>query len=255
MESFRKYNGIKYSGDAVADVEDYILIEKPLRIVINDEPFTVTMRTPNDDYDLVKGLLYAEDIFEKTATPSYQFQAAHKDCLDTMYVTIDDAQLKDGYKSARNFLSLSSCGICGKTDLPKLEGKLKKNASIELTKLLKGFMEMKDYQKNFQKTGGSHAVALLNSKGEIILVREDIGRHNAVDKCVGAMLNSDQIDRASAMLVSGRISYEIIIKTFRAKISTLAAISAPSSLSIDYAKELKISLYAFCRNGKLTKYS
>jgi len=241
--------------NAVAEVEDFILIEKPLRIVINDEPFTVTMRTPGDDFDLVRGLLFVEDIFEKTAKPIFEFKAERKDCLDTMFVSIDPKKLKDGYKSARNFLSLSSCGICGKTELPQLNGKLDSSTSIETAKLLNGFKDMKNFQKAFQKTGGSHGVALLNKDGEIILAREDIGRHNAVDKCIGALLRSDQMDKAVAMLVSGRISYEIIIKTFRAKISTLAAISAPSSLSIDYAKEFEVSLYAFCRDGNLTKYS
>ena len=110
-------------------------------------------------------------------------------------------------------------------------------------------------QNNFHLSGGSHAAALFNKKGELLAVREDIGRHNAVDKVIGKLLIESKLTQAQFITVSGRISYEIIAKVFRSRIPVLIAVSAPSSLAIDFAKEFGITIFGFCRNGKATKYS
>ena len=114
--------------------------------------------------------------------------------------------------------------------------------------------KMIEKQVFFKASGGSHAAAAFDSKGNLILLKEDVGRHNAVDKVVGGILNQ-ALDSASFLLVSGRVSYEIVTKVFRAKIPVLIAVSAPSSLAIDYAKELGVGLYAYCRDGKSTRYA
>ncbi|MFT7156095.1 MAG: FdhD protein [Parvicella sp.] len=261
MTKIRKYQGVKYTGDQTSPVFDSVTIEKPLQIIVNKEAFTVTMRTPGDDFELVRGLLFAEDVFSRQTIPQMEFLKANDDQLDTIKVKVPSSELKDGYKSARNFLSVSSCGVCGKTELPKLEELLLlrtegfSNNDFQISHYLNGLEEMKKLQNTFLETGGCHGVAILDYKGVIISIKEDIGRHNAVDKVIGDLLIRNGLKDASAILVSGRISYEIIIKTFRARISTIVAVSAPSSLAIDYAKELGISLFGFSRGNKMTQYS
>jgi FdhD protein len=114
---------------------------------------------------------------------------------------------------------------------------------------------MNSLQHNFKQSGGTHAAAAFSIEGNLLFAMEDIGRHNAVDKVVGKLISSDKLDQAKIMTVSGRISYEIVIKCFKAKIPFLAAVSAPSSLGVDYAKELGITLFAFCRDKRATCYS
>jgi FdhD protein len=114
---------------------------------------------------------------------------------------------------------------------------------------------MNTFQKNFKESGGCHAAAAFNLNGEHLCSMEDIGRHNAVDKVVGKLINDETLKDAKIMTVSGRISYEIIIKCFKAQIPFLAAVSAPSSLAVDYAKELGITLFAFCRDNRATCYA
>jgi len=125
--------------------------------------------------------------------------------------------------------------------------------SLEL--IDKMFKSMESKQLNFAKSGGSHAAAAFNSSGKMLTLKEDIGRHNAVDKVVGNLIHKSLLEKAVFIAVSGRVSYEIITKTFRAKVPILFAVSAPSSLSIDFAKELGVTVFGFCRNGKSTRYS
>ena len=253
MKDTSKYQGSKTTISETYNVEDSISVETPLRVSINAEPFTVTMRTPGFDQDLVTGLLYSEDIiknFDKVI-----FEWSNNSNMDEVNVVIEPSQLREGFMNARNFLSVSSCGVCGKTELPEISGIISTKATISLSEIENGYAAMKIQQHNFNETGGCHAAGILNYNNQLLTVREDIGRHNAVDKAVGNLILSHQLKDAKVILVSGRISYEIIIKTFRAKIPIIAAVSSPSSLAIDYAKELGITLYAFCRKGKMTQYA
>lgn len=253
MEDIKKYDGFKYTEISKNKVFDDISVEAPLRILINDAPFTVTMRTPGFDLDLVIGLLFAEDVLKDFSNASFIWD--NKSDIDTVNLKIPDSFLSKGYMNARNFLSVSSCGVCGKTELPDIEGKLN-DISFENNEMIPlGFQKMKIQQHNFLTTGGCHAAGIIDKEGNLMQVREDIGRHNAVDKVVGSLLQNNELPKAHILLVSGRISYEIVIKCFRAKIPILAAVSSPSSLAIDYAKELGITLFAFCREEKMTRYS
>jgi len=154
-------------------------------------------------------------------------------------------------------LSVSSCGICGKRELGDLSVKGTKLTNVDFSvELIESMLEsMHSKQRSFSKSGGSHAAAAFDSLGRIISSKEDIGRHNAVDKVVGSLIRKSKLDKAIFISVSGRVSYEIITKAFRAKIPVLIAVSAPSSLAIDFAKELGVTVFAFCRNGKSTRYS
>ena len=257
MDILPKYEGEKFSENNFERVVDHILSEEAIQININGAPFSVIMRTPADDLDLVRGLLYCEDIY--TANNKLKFKIIKTNELGYVTdvdVTIQEKSLGDGYLSSRSLLSVSSCGICGKRELGDLNIKGEKLKGFNFSSNLIAEMQEKMIcnQQLFKLSGGSHAAAAFTRDGNLILIREDVGRHNAVDKVVGGILN-ESAEKALFLLVSGRVSYEIVIKVFRAKIPVLIAVSAPSSLAIDYAKELGVSLFAFCRDGKSTRYS
>lgn len=253
------YEGLKFSGsDNPQKVMDAMVVERPLKITINDEAFTVTLRMPGQEQELAVGLLYAEDIIKNISKLTTTFTETEEG-IDILDVSVPSIELKEGYLNSRNFLSVSSCGICGKTELPNLEGKTISSTLPKINhhqmNLKKMFDEMKQHQLVFNQTGGCHAASAFNIQGKMLSCQEDIGRHNAVDKVVGDLLLKNHLKEAHILLVSGRVSYEIIIKTFRANIPILAAVSAPSSLAIDYAKELGIQLIGFCRDHNYTVYS
>ena len=138
--------------------------------------------------------------------------------------------------------------------LPKEEA-LKQSVSISFDFLFQLFDKMSEQQTNFNLTGGCHGVAAFNAEGELLCIREDIGRHNALDKVVGSLLRENQLNQAKIVTFSGRTSYEMVSKAFRAKIPIIAAVSAPSSLAIDFAKEYGMTVIGFCREKKGTCYS
>jgi FdhD protein len=253
MKGVKTYEAEHFEGDTSKLKSDLITEEKPLRILINGDPFTVTMRTPGNDQELTLGLLYNEDIVKAVSEVNIEIDEGQN--MDCAHVSVAPEFLKDGYMNARNFLSVSSCGVCGKTELPVVDGKISATPEVNTTTILDGLSAMKERQANFERTGGCHAAAVLDATHQIISIAEDIGRHNAVDKVIGDLLLNNSVSHAKTLLVSGRVSYEIVIKCFRAKIPVIAAVSAPSSLAIDYAKELGVTVFAFCRQTRLTRFS
>lgn len=163
-----------------------------------------------------------------------------------------------GYLNKRTLLSVSSCGICGKQKLEDIQisgDSLSTSVAITTKDLEQLFQIMQKKQTVFRKTGGSHAASIFDPNKNLLVVREDIGRHNAVDKAVGALLNEQQLQNAAILLVSGRVSYEIISKAFIAKIPIIAAVSACSSLAVDFAKEFGIQLIGFSRDDNAMIYA
>ena len=256
----RKYQANKFEGSSVNKAVDALTIEEALQININKKPFTVSMRTPGDDISLVRGMLHSEGIIKNPKfIPDVILKKENADGIITIVdLTIPKKELGEGYSNSRTLLSVSSCGICGKTELSDLSfiGKIiDEDKKIEVTLLSELFDKMNALQYSFHKSGGTHAAAAFTLKGELFCVMEDIGRHNAVDKVIGKLILTNQLKQASVLTVSGRVSYEIVIKCFKAGIPFLAAVSAPSSLAVDYAKELGITLFAFCRDQRATCYS
>ena len=253
------YEGLKYQDSKFASVQDDLTVEEALQININGEPFTVIMRSPGDENEQVLGLLHAERIIKG----SFNGAIHHTKTNDLGYITevdveVDPSALGDGYLSQRSLLSVSSCGICGKQELGDLHldgPALPTEEQFDPAILSSLYDKMEKAQATFQSTGGSHAAAAFSSKGELLAFKEDVGRHNAVDKVVGQLLLKGQLSEARILLVSGRISYEIVAKCFMARFPVLAAVSAPSTLSVDFAKELGITLFAFSRKGRTTCYS
>lgn len=262
MKKTSVYKSVKISKDSYLKVDDMLVVEAPLQININNEPYTVVMRTPDDDEELIRGLLYAEDICKKKNDLQITVVSREDDSSTVMNVAIPEDKLGKGYLNKRTLLSVSSCGICGKKELNdlKVEGKsLEKTDNSNIKSIIDiktdMFLKMSKLQFLFKETGGSHACAVFNSKEELLTVKEDIGRHNAVDKCVGDLINKEKLKEANYMLVSGRVSYEIVSKAFLAKIPVIIAVSACSSLAVDFAKEFGICLIGFSRNDKMTVYA
>jgi len=256
----RNYEGKKFDNKEIDKIVDALTIEEALQVNINNKPFSVSMRTPGNDIALVRGLLHSEGVINNTdLTPEITLKKENEKGIVTIVnVNIPENELGEGYSNSRSLLSVSSCGICGKTELSDLAfiGKtIDDNEKIDIGLIHSLFYKMNNLQFNFRKSGGTHAAAAFTIKGNMLSAMEDIGRHNAVDKVVGRLINDKTLNNAKIMTVSGRISYEIVIKCFKSRIPFLAAVSAPSSLAVDYAKELGITLFAFCRDERATCYS
>ncbi len=257
----RNYEGKKFEKGLATKTADALTIEEALQININKKPFTVTMRTPGNDNSLVRGLLHTEGIIKNQSyNPELNLIKESNDdgIVTVVELSIPKEELGEGYSNSRSLLSVSSCGICGRTELGDIsfEGKtINNDDKIDITLINSLFEKMNTLQSDFHQSGGTHAAAVFSIKGELLCAMEDIGRHNAVDKVIGKLILSKNLDNARILTVSGRVSYEIIIKCFKAKIPFLAAVSAPSSLAVDFAKELGITLFAFCRDGRATCYS
>lgn len=253
-----KYEALKLNKKNNQYITDSIVIEAPLQININEEPYTVVMRTPGNDQELIRGLLYAEDIYKSKNSLSTTLVETTDNHFSIFNIIIPNDKLGKGYMNKRSLLSVSSCGICGKQsidDIKVIGTKLISNNEFDFSKIEEMFNQMQKRQILFSKTGASHAAAIFNSNYSLLSIMEDIGRHNAVDKVIGELINNNQLKDSSYLLVSGRVSYEIVTKAFIAKIKTIIAVSGCSSLAIDFAKEFGIQLLGFTRDERTTIYS
>jgi len=258
METYR-YPALKFQHHHFTPVEDILAVEEMLSIHINDRPFTITMRTPGYEADLIRGLLFSEQIYcDLDTDPVLQVVSRSDEGFITgVNVEADEALVLKNYSDKRNIVSVSSCGICGKTelDLTPVGKPVNHHETFLAGSLPSMFEAMNKEQQSFRQSGGVHAAAAFTLSGKMLAIREDIGRHNAVDKVIGSLLLSKQLDKARCLLVSGRVSYEIVSKTYLAGIPFLAAVSAPSSMAVDFCKNAGITLMAFCRNDYFTVYS
>jgi FdhD protein len=253
-----EYQGLKYTDSKDAVVRDMLTVEQALQITINNLPFTVTMRTPGNDNQLVRGLLFSEDVY-RLKEVGLDIQYRNKNEITTIAnVNIDTKLLGNGFKNSRTLLSVSSCGICGKQELNEtstFKDRLKSEVILPVPLLYDMFDRMRLQQDDFLRSGGSHAAAAFTVEGELLSLMEDIGRHNAVDKVIGDLISNGKLADTCCILVSGRISYEIVAKAYSASIPILAAVSAPSTLAVEYAKQFGLTLLGFCRGKKATCYS
>lgn len=252
------YQGLKITNQLQQLTKDNIVIEAALQISINKNPYTVVMRTPDNDIDLIRGLLYAEDIYKHKDSFKWNIEKEENNIPTIININIPKEQLGKGYLNKRTLLSVSSCGICGKKELKDIQvsgKKLSTKTAVAIAEIKDMFCKMGDLQNTFKATGGSHAAAIFNKNHKLLSIKEDIGRHNAVDKTIGDLLENKNLKEARYLLVSGRVSYEIISKAFIAKIPIIIAVSACSSLAIDFAKEFGICLIGFTRDSKMTIYA
>jgi FdhD protein len=248
--------------------EEALAAEEPLEIRLGHEPFTVTMRTPGDDFDLVAGFLVSEGIvWEPDQLISLRF-CAGEDENGQQTFNVVEAQLRPDVElpslaAQRNVATTSACGICGTASIdavrksshypvtaPVDQPLVKAEVLASLPNILR------EQQKLFEKTGGVHAAGLFAPDGELLILREDVGRHNAVDKVVGAAFREHKLPLAHTLLqVSGRASFELVQKAAMAGVPLLAAVSAPSSLAVELARESGVTLVGFSRGATLNVYT
>ena len=237
--------------------DDSLAVEDPLEIRVGARSLSVTMRTPGHDFELATGFLFAECIISGAG----QILGMTTPRPNIVEVELAPDAIIERPKSQRGFVMTSACGLCGKTSLKSLAanrcpvlppGGLKIDAGV----LHRLPQELRRRQDLFESTGGLHAAALFNAEGELDSLREDVGRHNAVDKLVGhALLRFRAPLRDSVMLVSGRASFELVQKASMAGIPLLAAVGAPSSLAVATAEHCGMTLIGFLRNGGFNVYS
>jgi len=251
--------------DAVARPET-LVVEEPLEIRVNGKPITVTMRTPGSDIELAQGFLLTEGMItcrDDVVTVRY-CKGAGPDNVNTynvLDVTLAPDVAMPDVDVTRNFYTTSSCGVCGKASLDAVRliskhGPGDDPSTVAAETLSAMPDRLREAQKVFASTGGLHGAALFGVDGTTLVVREDIGRHNAVDKVIGWALEHVRLPlSASVLLVSGRASFELTQKAVMAGIPILAAVSAPSSLAVSLADESGITLVAFLRQDSMNVYT
>ena len=268
-----KYNITKLKGSIKEEVQDHVSVEEPLEMSLkfkkndkwNIENISITMRTPGNDEDLVSGFLYNERIIENIneiekvekkgeTVGDYNLQ-------NKIEATINNTKNLDIGKIKRNFITNSSCGVCGKTSLDSIEV-LKTNKidlsfpKINYNIILKSPELLQNNQSEFSKTGGIHASALIDDKGEVIAIREDVGRHNALDKLIGHALKNKIIKPENQFIAcSGRLNFELVQKALMSNIGLMAGVGAPTSLAIDLAKRFNMTLVGFVKQDSFNIYS
>ncbi|MCW8131358.1 MAG: formate dehydrogenase accessory sulfurtransferase FdhD [Planctomycetota bacterium] len=263
----------KIKDGASTNEKDLVAAEEPLEIRISgeaagkrfDHGIAVTMRTPGDDYELAAGFLHTEGILRNPEDLREITYCVGADKQNQQYNVVR-VRLRDGVafdlaRLQRNFYASSSCGICGKASLDAVRAAGCEAIASEgpkvPAKVVLGFAEtLRARQSVFEKTGGIHAAALFDAAGALVVLREDIGRHNAVDKAVGERFLAGQTKLSGLILfVSGRASFEIMQKAAMAGVPAVAAVGAPSSLAVDFAKEFGQTLLGFVRDGRFNIYA
>ena len=256
------------AGKAISRPET-LVVEEPLEIRVNGAPVTVTMRTPGSDIELAQGFLLTEGVVagrDDVLTIRYCGGRGDGGAQGANTYNVLDVTLAAGVNMptldvTRNFYTTSSCGVCGKASLEavRLIGRFSPGAdpaTVAAATLRAMPGQLRGAQKVFDSTGGLHAAALFTVDGTMLVVREDVGRHNAVDKVIGWALEHQRVPLdGSVLLVSGRASFELTQKAVMAGIPVLAAVSAPSSLAVSLAEESGITLVAFLREDSMNIYS
>lgn len=251
----------EWEGGRVRKVQDSLAAEEPLEIRVGGVPLTVTMRTPGNDLELAAGFLLTEGIIQ---SPEQIAGLRVKVPANGLRSNVVEIELKDSDFDSeglqRNFYAASSCGICGKAsiDAIRVRGLRQPDTGfrVEPEMLCRLPEALRSEQEVFSRTGGLHAAALFDGEGQLVALREDIGRHNAVDKIAGwAVLERKLPLSQHVMLVSGRGGFEIVQKALAAGIPVLASVSAPSSLAVKLARELGLTLVGFLRGRRFVIYS
>ncbi len=255
--------GVKEWRDGVLrPLSDYLVGEEPLEILIGDHPLSVTMRTPGNDLELAAGFLFTEGLIAKHADILSVWHEADsgQNSANRVHVELSAGVEFDPRASQRNFYAASSCGICGKASIEMIHARNIKppntNCTVDPEVLCALPEHLRAGQRVFSRTGGLHAAGLFDMRGELQVLREDVGRHNAVDKVIGWALANDLLPLSNSLLmVSGRGGFEIVQKALVAGIPVLASVSAPSDLAVKLAREFGMTLVGFLRGRRFVVYS
>lgn len=247
---------------------DRVTVEEPLEIRLEGAPLAVVMRTPGDDIELAAGFLHAEGIVREAddlGTIAHCREPAAEGRDNIVQVRLGEGRrataeaLLAARRAERATVTSASCGVCGKRTIESLHTSAPPFASPPALDLavVPGLPEkLRRAQPVFDATGGLHGAAIFDGRGELLVAREDVGRHNAVDKCVGHLLLREALPVPGAILVvSGRTSFEIVQKALLARVQTIVSVSAPSSLAVELARSSRMALLGFVRDDRLTIYS
>jgi FdhD protein len=268
-----KYKILKYNSDKFENIEDLISIEEPLEISIKFKEkddwikriLSITMRTPGDDKDLVRGFLFNEQLIKNIkdidTIESFGDEVGQYNIQNKILVTLNNSENINISKIKRDFITNSSCGVCGKSSLDALEI-IKQNKTnpdqpkISKEVIIKSPTILRENQSEFSKTGGIHASGLFNSNGDLISVKEDVGRHNALDKLIGYTLFNEQIKPLTQFITcSGRLNFELVQKVLMTDIGIMIGVGAPTSLAIDLANKFDITLIGFVKRDSFNIYT
>lgn len=254
-------------GESRALREDFLVVEEPLEIRVGGSALSITMRTPGHDFDLSAGFLVSEGMISTSRDlDSIRYCAGggrdEENLFNVLDVTLAAGVAPPEVSVQRNFYMTSSCGLCGKASIEAVRTRSRHPVDGDETPISDRVLaslpdRMREGQDVFTKTGGLHAAALFDAQsGELIVLREDVGRHNAVDKVIGWALKESLLPlRGKVLMVSGRASFELVQKASMAGIPILAAVSAPSSLAIDLATEVGLTVVGFLRGNSMVVYS
>ena len=267
-----KYNISKLKNSKIEELKDSVSVEEPLEMRLKYKKnnkweinnISITMRTPGNDEDLIRGFLYNEKIIENMSEID---AIEHKGDVSGDYnlqniieATINKTNNLDIGKLKRNFVTNSSCGVCGKTSLESIEVIQTKKMDLSYPQIkekiiLQSPKLLVNEQSEFAKTGGIHASALIDENGKIIATREDVGRHNALDKLIGYTITNNLLNPKKQFIAcSGRLNFELVQKGVMTKIGVMAGVGAPTSLAIDLAKRFDITLLGFVKESGFNIY-
>ena len=268
-----KYNVIKLKDSSVEEVKDFVSVEEPLEMNLKykvdskwiTEHLSITMRTPGHDEDLISGFLFNERIIENFSEIENIEKIGEKvgdfNIQNRIVATINNAKNIDIGKIKKNFITNSSCGVCGKTSLETVEVIKKDKLNISFPKIQKKIILKSpdlliNEQSEFSKTGGIHASSLINEHGNVVATKEDVGRHNALDKLIGCSHKKKIINNHSQFIAcSGRLNFELVQKGLMSNIGLMAGVGAPTSLAIDLAKRFNMSLIGFVKKNSFNIYT
>ena len=267
-----KYQTIKYKGNKPSTVNDLVSIEEPLEMSVRykknkkwiNDSISITMRTPKYGEDLIVGLLFCEGIVNKISEiEQIEFlgdEVGKFKIQNKIQITLNNGENLDIKHLRRNFLTNSSCGVCGKTSMDSLEIICKTKINKDSPKIKSSLITevpniLRQNQSEFSKTGGIHASALFNNEGKPLVIREDVGRHNALDKVIGHSFKNSIFDTRNQFIAcSGRLSFELVQKSLMANIGLLMGVGAPTSLAIDLAKRSDMTLIGFVKSDSFNIY-
>ncbi|EDZ60411.1 formate dehydrogenase chain D [Candidatus Pelagibacter sp. HTCC7211] len=268
-----KYKVLKFNSKKFESIDDLISIEEPLEISLKykdennwiTQNLSITMRTPGDDENLVRGFLFNEqivqDIKDIDSIESYGKKVGQYNIQNKILATLNNSQNVNISKIKRDFLTNSSCGVCGKSSLDALEIiKKDKTSSVEPQISKEVIIEspniLKNNQSEFSKTGGIHASGLFSSNGQLIDLKEDVGRHNALDKLVGSILINGKLEPKNQFITcSGRLNFELVQKVLMTNIGIMIGVGAPTSLAIDLANKFDMTLIGFVKRDSFNIYT
>ncbi len=268
-----KYKITKFKSNKIENVDDLISIEEPLEISIRykdqdnwvNQILSITMRTPGNDEDLVRGFLFNEQIIEDInhidAIESFGDKVGQYNIQNKILATLNNSQNVNIAKIKRDFLTNSSCGVCGKSSLDALEIIKKEKPSLSEPKITKDIIIqspdiLRNNQSEFSKTGGIHASGLFDNNGKLISIREDVGRHNALDKLIGCVLKNNQLKPTNQFITcSGRLNFELVQKVLMTNIGIMIGVGAPTSLAIDLANKFDMTLIGFVKGDSFNIYT